>query len=123
MVSIIENQNAVILASGPRSPTEEENTSGLKLNAFISDLVNKKEEDSEVKPIFRIIKMRPTPFSDFFPESYRQLINSETGIEKPLEYWKNKYTTDDSFYAREYAKLKYNELIKSNKHMAELNQM
>ena len=56
--------------------------------------------------------MRPTPFSDFYPESYRKLINSDNSKDKTLEYWKDQCTKAESFYARAYAKIKFDELSK-----------
>ena len=60
----------------------------------------------EYADIFRVIKMRPTPFSSFYPESYRALTNPSPRDSPPTEKLKSKYDLSKSFYAREYAKIK-----------------
>ena len=93
--------------SRPVTPKVEKQDYGSDKIRSIHDLINKGEyiKEDTVEPIFRIIKMRPTPFSDYYPESYRQLLNPKSGSKKPLEHLLRQYKISDSFYAREYAKL------------------
>ena len=66
--------------------------------------------------------MRPTPFSDFFPESYRMLINPFSNINTMSDSMKEKYRLNDSFYFVEYAKIKSN-TARNYQVMEEISQM
>ena len=50
--------------------------------------------------------MRATPFSAFYPNSYRALINPDPITGKEIENNQRKFDLSESFYAKEYDKIK-----------------
>ena len=50
--------------------------------------------------------MRATPFSDFYPDSYRALINPNPITCQEIENTQRNFDLSGSFYAKEYDKIK-----------------
>lgn len=67
--------------------------------------------------------MRPTPFSELYPESYRALAGIHPDLQLTPEYWKRQYRIVESNHAKQYAKIKFCETSTSEDPMAELKQI
>ena len=67
--------------------------------------------------------MRPTPFSDFYPESYRALAKIHPNLGLTPEYWKRQFLNVGSKHAKEHAKIKFCEISTLTDPMAELQKL
>jgi len=67
--------------------------------------------------------MRPTPFSDVYPESYYALTRLAKNLRLTPDYWKRQYCSLESKHAKEYAKRKFCERSTLSNPMAELQHL
>ena len=67
--------------------------------------------------------MRPTPFSDIYPESYRALASLHPNLDLTPEYWKRQYLHTNSKVAKEHAKERFCEISTLTDPMSELKRL
>lgn len=72
---------------------------------------------------FEVTKVRPTPFSELYPESYIALAGIHPDLQLTPEYWKRQFLNVRSKRAKDHAKIRFLETSTAESPIAELNKL